>query len=72
MMKKIFRRPLGFITKEEFAKILGVCIKTIDRRLKTEPMLQAEKVKLEAGQRVWINKHKAIEFFEHCQARGRV
>jgi len=72
MMKNIFRRPLGFITKEEFAEILGVCIKTIDRRLKTEPMLMAEKVKLEAGKRIWINENKAKEFFELCQTRGRV
>ena len=67
-MNKLFRRPRGYITKKEFADLLGVEVKTIDRRLKTEPMLA--KVKLRSGQRVWIPEERANAYFEYSKRRG--
>lgn len=60
--------PPGYLTKEETAKRLGVGVKTVDRRLKTEPILSADILK--AGRRIYIAEYCVIRFFEHARKRG--
>lgn len=51
-MNDQLNRPRGYVAKEEATERLGVGVKTIDRRLKTEPILAADC--LRAGRRLWI------------------
>lgn len=66
----MMHRPPGYITKEEAAQRLGVGVKTIDRRLKSEPLL-SEAV-LKAGRRLWIAEYCVARFFEYAKKRGCV
>lgn len=65
-----FRGPPGYLSKEQAAKRLGVGVKTLDRRLKTEPILSADC--LRAGRRLWIAEICVERFFDCARKRGRI
>lgn len=60
--------PPGYLSKEQAAERLGVGVKTLDRRLKTEPILAADCIK--AGRRLWIAEICVERFFEYARKRG--
>jgi len=60
--------PPGYLSKEQAAARLGVGVKTLDRRLKTEPMLANATIR--AGRRLWIAEERVRRFFDHAQQRG--
>jgi hypothetical protein len=69
-MNGIIQNPFGFIAKLELAIRLGVCVKTVNRRLKTEPTLA--RATMRAGRKVWINEMHANAYYELCKKRGYV
>lgn len=62
-------RLQGYLTKAEVAAKFGVDEKTIDRRRKTEPLLQ-DCVK--AGKRIWFPEPMVERYLDYALKRGWV
>lgn len=60
--------PPGYLSKEQAAERLGVGVKTLDRRLKSEPILSSDCIR--AGRRLWIAESCVDRFFEFARNRG--
>lgn len=68
-MSHAIPHPHGYMSKEEAAEFLGVGVKTIDRRIKSEPLLCEI---LKAGRRVWLSENCVRAYFEFGKKRGRI
>lgn len=62
-------RPPGYVTKAEGAQRLGVCTKTLDRRIKNEAGLFRI---LRKGRQVWLREDDVEAYFELSQQRGHL
>ncbi len=60
-------RLQGYLTKTEVAAMFGVDEKTVDRRRKTEPLLQGW---VKAGKRVYCPVQVAERYFAYALKRG--
>ncbi|HCT46292.1 MAG: hypothetical protein CMJ35_15255 [Phycisphaerae bacterium] len=63
------KRLPGYLTKTEVADLYGVDEKTVDRRRKTEPLLQGW---VKAGKRVLCPKEVAERYLEYALKRGKI
>lgn len=61
--------PPGYMSKAEAAKRLGISTKTLDRRIKTEPILSGI---LRKGRQVFLRAESVEAFFELCEERGQI
>lgn len=62
--------PPEYLSKEQASAKLGVCVKTLDRRMRTEPYLAENCIR--AGKRLWLHKESVERFFLFAKKRGRV
>jgi predicted site-specific integrase-resolvase len=65
----MIRRPPGYLTKDEAAERLGMSVKTLDRRMKTEPVLRRV---MRKGQRVLLLESAVEAYFKLAQERGSI
>lgn len=61
--------PPGYLSKVDAAERLGISTKTLDRRIKTEPVLSGI---LRKGRQVFLPVEAVDSFFEICRERGRI
>lgn len=61
--------PAGFMTKYEAAERLGLSTKTLDRRRKSEPLLQQT---LRKGNQVLFREAVIQRYFALCEQRGHL
>lgn len=61
--------PPGYLSKAEAARRLGISVKTLDRRMKTESLLSRV---LRKGRQVFLPADVVEEYFRHGQQRGYI
>lgn len=66
-MSVSLHRPPGYVTKAEAADRLGMSTKTLERRIRTEPVLGRI---LRKGKQVWLRVQDVEAYFRLAQERG--
>lgn len=61
--------PPGYLSKIEAAQRIGFSTKTLDRRIKSEPLLSEV---LRKGRQVFLPIAAVEAYFEMCQKRGHL
>lgn len=61
------KNPPGYLSKAEAAERLGISVKTLDRRMKTEQLLSRV---LRKGRQVFLRIEDVQAYFRHGQERG--
>ncbi|GJM17941.1 MAG: hypothetical protein DHS20C14_01540 [Phycisphaeraceae bacterium] len=59
--------PPGYLTKTDAAQRLGMCLKTLERRMKTEPVLSQV---LRKGRQVFFSERAVEAYYKLAQQRG--
>ena len=61
--------PPGYLSKKQAAERLGICVKTLDRRLKTQQLVAAV---LRKGRQVYLSARDIEAYFRNGQERGYI
>lgn len=61
--------PPGYLSKAEAARRLGISVKTLDRRMKTESHLARV---LRKGRQVFLPEKDVMEYFRFGEQRGYI
>lgn len=61
--------PPGYLTKADAARRLGVCLKTLERRMKTEPVLSDV---LRKGRQIFFRERDVEAYYKLAQQRGYI
>ena len=61
------RRPRGYISKSDAARVMGISVKTLDRRM---ALGECRIRTLRIGTRVWLLESDVERYFAECQERG--
>lgn len=68
-MPRTNHNPPGFMSKVQAALRLGMSTKTLDRRLKTEPLLRDL---IRKGKQIFIRETAVEAYYQHSQERGHL
>ncbi|MFG0242215.1 MAG: hypothetical protein ACF8R9_05445 [Phycisphaerales bacterium JB054] len=63
------RRPSGYLTRPESAERIGVCEKTVIRRMKAKDMVVQV---LKVGNRIWLRASDVDDFIRLTRERGYI
>jgi len=68
-MSRTIHVPPGYLTKVQAAARLGMSTKTLDRRMKTEQLLQDF---IRKGRQIFLRDVAVEAYYQHSQDRGYI